>query len=92
MPITSYRRKPYAAGMSLPASARAMSTAELQAASPQQIIDELDAGGAILVITTDDPPSLLGVLTRDRDILGEATLAAAIARGDIPPLADLLDQ
>jgi hypothetical protein len=78
--------------MSTPTSARTMSLASLAMANQQQVIDELEAGGVILLVTNETTPNLLGVLTRDAEILGEATLHEAIARGEIPPLPELLGQ
>ena len=54
-----------------------------------QALKMLEQGGAIIV-HTDDGEHLLGVLTRDRELLNEATLAAMIDTGNLPPLDELL--
>jgi hypothetical protein len=46
-------------------------------------------GGAVLVYT-DDREELLGVLTRNGALLDEASIAAMIDTGSLPPLAELL--
>jgi len=48
------------------------------------------AGGAILVYS-DDRQALLGVLTRDPAVFGDARLAHQIEVGNLPPLEQLLE-
>ena len=55
----------------------------------ERVLAMLEQGGAIIV-HTDDGEHLLGVLTRDQALLGEATLAAMIDNGHIPPLDELI--
>jgi len=74
----------------LPSPARAMTLAEIQA-DHQQVADDLQRGGAILVLS-DEVDNYLGVLTRDPRVLGDAELAQQIEAGHIPPLAQLLQQ
>jgi hypothetical protein len=51
---------------------------------------ELEQGGAILVYS-DDRQALLGVLTRDPAMFGDARLAQQIEAGNLPPLEQLLE-
>ena len=53
------------------------------------VLEMLERGGAIIV-HTDDGEHLLGVLTRDRRLLDEASIAAMIDAGNLPPLAELI--
>ncbi len=83
----------YAGGMGdLPSPARCLTLAEIQA-DPQRAYEDLEAGGAILVLGdegTEHAHWLLGVLTREPALLGEAQAAQLIADGHIPPLDELL--
>jgi hypothetical protein len=65
-----------------PAYARRLSSL---ASDPDQARQDLEQGGAILVLS-DDGRQFVGVLTRDPELLGEATLAEAISSGNVPPL------
>jgi len=80
----------YADSMSLPDPARTMTLAGL-AADPDAVRRDLEAGGAILVLT-DDEQHYLGVLTLDPAVRGDAELAEAIAAGRVPPLPELLKE
>ncbi|MGB0097694.1 MAG: hypothetical protein WBP81_34805 [Solirubrobacteraceae bacterium] len=51
---------------------------------------ELEDGRAILVYS-DDRNALLGVLTRDPELFGDARLAQQIEAGHMPPLEQLLE-
>lgn len=72
----------------LPSPARAMTLGAI-AKDPEQVADDLMAGGAVLVLS-DDRSVYLGVLTQDPRVLGDAELAQQIEAGHIPPLAELL--
>jgi hypothetical protein len=58
------------------------------AKDPEQVADDLMAGGAVLVLS-DDRSVYLGVLTQDPSVLGDAELAQQIEAGHIPPLGAL---
>jgi hypothetical protein len=72
----------------LPSPARAMTLAEIQS-DHERVADELERGGAILVLS-DAVDNYLGVLTRDPSVLGDAELAQQIEAGHLPPLQELL--
>lgn len=72
----------------LPHPATAMRLAEL-GERQTEVLEMLGQGGAIIV-HTDDGEHLFGVLTRDRKLLDEASIAAMIDAGNLPPLAELL--
>lgn len=72
----------------LPHPARGMRVSELRE-HQSEVLEMLEQGGAI-VVHTDDGEHLLGVLTRDRRVLDEASIAAMIDTGNLPPLAELL--
>ena len=55
----------------------------------REVLEMLEQGGAIIV-HTDDGEHLLGVLTRNRKLLDEASIAAMIDAGNLPPLAELI--
>jgi hypothetical protein len=74
---------------SLPSPARALTLSEVNADYPRYL-RELEAGGALLVYS-DDHQALLGVLTRDPEVFGDAQLAQQIEDGHIPPLEQLLE-
>jgi hypothetical protein len=73
----------------LPSPARALTLSEVNADYPRYL-RELEDGGAILVYS-DDRQALLGVLTRDAEVFGDARLAQQIEAGNMPPLEQLLD-
>jgi hypothetical protein len=56
----------------------------------QKYLAELQRGGAILVYS-DDRQALLGVLTRDPAVFGDARLAQQIEVGNLPALEQLLE-
>ena len=72
----------------LPHPARGMRVSELHE-HQSEVLEMLEQDGAI-VVHTDDGEHLLGVLTRDRRLLDEASIAAMIDTGNLPPLAELL--
>jgi hypothetical protein len=72
----------------LPHPARGMRVSELRE-HQNEVLEMLEQGGAI-VVHTDDGEHLLGVLTRDRRLLDEASIAAMIDTGNLPPLVELL--
>lgn len=72
----------------LPHPSEALTLSEVRDQQPR-VIELLERGGAIIVYS-DDRESLLGVLTRDRRILDEASLAAMIDTGHVPALAELI--
>jgi hypothetical protein len=79
----------YSRGMSLPSPARALTLSEVNADYPRYL-RELEDGGALLVYS-DDRQALLGVLTRDPEVFGDAQLAQQIEDGHMPPLEQLLE-
>ena len=72
----------------LPSPARAMTLEELDA-DRESAIEDLKAGGAILVLS-NDRERYFGVLTRDPAVVGDAELAQQIQAGHLPPLEELL--
>ncbi len=52
---------------------------------------ELEAGG-VIVVQSDDGEMILGVLTRDPSMFGDAQLAQQIQAGHLPPLEQLLEE
>jgi hypothetical protein len=74
---------------SLPSPARALTLSEINADYPRYL-RELEDGGALLVYS-DDRKALLGVLTRDPALFGDARLAQQIEAGQMPPLEQLLE-
>jgi hypothetical protein len=74
----------------LPSPARALNLSEVNA-DYQRYLRELEDGGAILVYS-DDRHALLGVLTRDPEVFGDARLAQQIEAGHMPPLEQLLEE
>jgi hypothetical protein len=86
--VISGRR--YSRGMaSLPSPARALTLSEVNADYPRYV-RELEDGGALLVYS-DDRQALLGVLTRDPQVFGDARLAQQIEDGHMLPLEQLLE-
>jgi hypothetical protein len=73
---------------SLPTPARALTLSAINADYPTYLA-ELRDGGAIIVLS-DDEQAVLGVLTRDPAVFGDAQLAQQIDDGHLPPLEDLL--
>jgi hypothetical protein len=73
----------------LPSPARALTLSAINA-DYEKYLAELEQGGAILVYS-DDRQALLGVLTRDPAVLGDARLAQQIEAGHLPPLEQLLE-
>lgn len=73
----------------LPSPARTLTLSEVNADYPRYL-RELEHGGAILVYS-DDRNALLGVLTRDPELFGDARLAQQIEAGQMPPLEQLLE-
>ena len=74
---------------SLPSPARTLTLSEINANYPRYA-RELEDGGAFLVYS-DDRNALLGVLTRDPELFGDARLAQQIEAGHMPPLEELLE-
>jgi hypothetical protein len=72
----------------LPHPATGMRLSELRE-HQSEVLEMLERGGAIIV-HTDDGEHLLGVLTRNRKLLDEASIAAMIDAGNLPPLAELI--
>src|SRR5690348_10483680 len=72
----------------LPHPSEALTLSEIRDRQ-DRVIDILEQGGAIVVLT-DSRDRRLGVLTRQQPLLDEASLAAQIDAGQLPPLADLL--
>lgn len=54
-----------------------------------EALEMLELGGAI-ILHTDDGEHLLGVLTRNRRMLDEASIAAMIDAGNLPPISELI--
>jgi hypothetical protein len=73
----------------LPSPARNLTLSEINADYPRYLA-ELEQGGAILVYS-DDRQALLGVLTRNPEVFGDARLAQQIEAGHLPPLEQLLE-
>jgi hypothetical protein len=72
----------------LPHPSEALTVSEIRE-EQERVIDVLEQGGTVIVIT-DDGARRLGVLTRQQPLLGEASLAAQIDSGRLPPIADLI--
>jgi hypothetical protein len=72
----------------LPHPATAMRLSELHARQ-SEALEMLEQGGTIIV-HSDDGEHLFGVLTRNRKLLDDASIAAMIDGGSLPPLAELL--
>jgi hypothetical protein len=72
----------------LPHPATGMRVSELLE-HQSEVLEMLEQGGAIIV-HTDDGEHLLGVLTRNRELLDQASIAAMIDTGNLPPLAELI--
>ena len=72
----------------LPHPSEALTVSELRD-EQARVIEILEQGGAVIVLT-DAGDRRLGVLTRQQPLLDEASIAAQIDTGQLPPLADLL--
>jgi hypothetical protein len=72
----------------LPHPTEALTLSALAVAA-ERVIAMLDQGGGVLVYT-DDRERLLGVLTREPRLFGEAQMAAMIDAGTLPPLDELV--
>ena len=75
-------------GDGLPHPAFAMTVGELRDRL-QEVREALNQGGAVLLFT-DARDDVIGVLTAQRSLLEEASLAAEIDRGHLPPIAELI--
>jgi len=90
--MTAYlvTRRAYHRAMSedgLPHPAEALNLSEIRD-QQARVIAMLERGGAVIVYS-DDGEHLLGVLTRHPALLGEASIAAMIDTGHLPPLNEL---
>jgi hypothetical protein len=74
--------------MTQPHSVRTLTLAQIQA-DWEGVLEELRDGGAIL-IESDGGEAVLGVLTRDTAMIGEAEIAQMIENCHVPPLEELL--
>jgi hypothetical protein len=72
----------------LPHPAEALTLSEVRERQAR-VLEMLEQGGAIIVYS-DDHQHLFGVLTRDRRLLDEASIAAMIDTGHLAPLAELI--
>jgi hypothetical protein len=72
----------------LPHPCEALTLSQVRDQQPR-VIEMLEHGGAVIVYS-DGQEHLLGVLTRDRRLLDEASIAAMIDTGHLPPLAELI--
>jgi hypothetical protein len=72
----------------LPHPSEALTISEIRD-EQERVIEVLEQGGAVIVLT-DDGQRRLGVLTRQQPLLDEASIAAQIDSGRLPPLADLI--
>jgi hypothetical protein len=89
MTLAVFRGREYHRAMAtLPSPARALTLSEINS-DYMRYLAELEEGGAIIVLS-DDRQAVLGVLTRDPAVFGDAKLAQQIEDGHIPPLAELL--
>jgi hypothetical protein len=71
----------------LPHPSEALTISEIR--EEQERVIEILEGGAVIVLTVDGGRRL-GVLTRQQPLLDEASIAAQIDSGRLPPLADLI--
>jgi hypothetical protein len=72
----------------LPSPARMLTLSSINA-DYRRYLAELEQGGAIVVLS-DDHEVVLGVLTRDPEVFGDASVAQQIEAGHLPPLDVLL--
>jgi len=82
----SYHERMHSDG--LPHPSEALTLTEIQQRL-EHVLDVLEQGGAILVYT-DDLEHRLGVLTCEQPLLDEASIAAQIDSGHLPPIAELI--
>ena len=90
MTVYLVARAAYHGGMDdgLPHPSEALSLAEIDA-DVERVTAMLAQGGAVIVLS-NDREQLLGVLTRDPALLGDAQVAQLIDSGHVPPIAELL--
>ena len=86
VPETAYDRAMSNDGLPHPSEALTLSEIRDQQG---RVIEILEQGGAVIVYS-DKHDHRLGVLTRQQPLLDEASLAAMIDAGNIPPIAELL--
>ncbi|MGH2949262.1 MAG: hypothetical protein ACRDPC_23910 [Solirubrobacteraceae bacterium] len=88
MTIYAVARRAYHPGMDdgLPHPAEFLTLAEIQD-QQARVFALLERGGVIVVLGDDG--SQMGVLTRQRPLLDEASIAAQIENGTLPPIAEL---
>ena len=86
IPMAAYHEAMHGDG--LPHPAEALTLSEL-GQRLDHAFEVLEQGGAILLYT-DDLEHRLGVLTRQQPLLDEASLAAEIDSGHLPPIAELI--
>ena len=72
----------------LPHPSEALTLSEI-AGQLDRVIAILEQGGSVIVFS-DDHRHEIGVLTRDRSLLDEASIAAMIDTGHLPQLAELI--
>ena len=72
----------------LPHPSEALTLSEI-AGQLDRVIAMLEQGGAV-ILYSDDQQQEIGVLTRDRRLLDEASIAAMIDTGHLPTLAELI--
>ena len=72
----------------LPHPAFAITVGELRERL-EEVREALDQGGAVLLFT-DARDDIIGVLTAERSLLHEASIAAEIDSGYLPPIAELI--
>ena len=90
MTVYLVARAAYHRGMDdgLPHPSEALSLAEIDA-EVERVITMLRQGGAVIVLS-NNREQILGVLTRDPALLGDAQVAQLIDAGHVPPIAELL--
>jgi hypothetical protein len=90
MTVYLVARAAYHRGMDdgLPHPSEALSLAEIDA-DVDRVITMLQQGGAVIVLS-NNRQRILGVLTRDPALLGDAQVAQLIDSGHVPPIAELL--
>ena len=82
----SYHERMHTDG--LPHPSEALTLTEIHA-QLEHVLEVLAQGGAILVYS-DDRQHRLGVLTRQQPLLDEASIAAQIDSGHLPPIDELI--
>jgi hypothetical protein len=90
MTVYLVARAAYHRGMDdgLPHPSEALSLAEIDA-DVDRVITMLQQGGAVIVLS-NNREQILGVLTRDPALLGDAQVAQLIDSGHVPAIAELL--